>query len=163
MEKFIGLGRFYSDFHQQPQSFYANLIGLPFLCLGLLIVLNFFHLIIPQVLNTTLAEIGTIILLAYYIRLNWELGLILTPIFAFLLWISRFIGYQGPSRFAFWSIFIFLVIGLGGCFLFNRQLSKDHFKRILLAPLYLTAEICYKLGFLIKLNDRLHLKQDDLS
>lgn len=165
MDLLIEKGPLYSDFHQKSVCFYTHLIGIPFLFLSAMIFLNFFHLIIPGLVDTTLAELGTIILAIYYIRVHWQLGLIILPFLGLILWISRLIGYHGPSRFALWSLFIAFMFGLVsllvGYFLTSTRLSVSSFRRLILAPLYLTAELCYRLGFLMKLNERLHGKEPE--
>lgn len=165
MDKFIDQGCFYKDFHRQSLVFITHVIGVPFVFLSLLIFLNFFHIIVPKVLDTTLAELGTIILLIYYLRLNWRLGLLLIPVFIFLLWISHLIGFHGPSKMALWSFIIFLILGLClqliGSLVSKNNLSIDNLRRLFLAPLYLMAEACYKLGFLMSLNEKLHGKEEN--
>lgn len=162
MEKLIDKGSLYADFHQQSVSFYTHLIAFPLIYLSLMIFLNFFHLIVPGVFDTTLAELGTLALIIYYIRMQWQLGLLLLPFLALLLWFGSLIGYHGPSHFAIWSFFTLIVLGfvsqLVGCFLTNTRFSLNSLKRLLLAPLYLMAELCYRTGFLIQLNEKLHGK-----
>lgn len=166
MEEFIKQGRFYRDYHHHTTTLYTHLVGIPLTFLGIMIFLNFFHLIVPQVWDKTLAELGTIALLLYYLRLNWRLALLVTPFLILLLWISRLIGYNGPSSFALWSFIITLLFGLSlqfvTYFLEGSSIAFMHrLRRILVAPLFLVAELCFKAGVLKPLNEQ--LQKQDLS
>lgn len=167
MEKFFAKGDLYQDFHQQPLSFYTHLAGLSLFFISIMIFLNFFHLIVPGILDTTLAELGTIALLFYYIRLNWQIGLTLVPFFALFLWLSHFVGYHGPSHFALWTAGILflagLILPLIAYIATGNRLTMMNLRRLFLAPMFLSAEVCYKLGFLRNLNARLHGMDESLE
>ncbi|VEG91608.1 Mpo1 family 2-hydroxy fatty acid dioxygenase [Legionella spiritensis] len=161
MKPFLEQARFYAQYHQQAATFYTHLVGVPILIFAVMIFLGFFHLRMPNVFDATLASIATLILWLYYLRLNWRLSLLLLPVLALLLWISSMISYAGPTRSALWLFVIFLVLGvvlqLSGHFIEGRKPAfMDNMKQALIAPLYLTAELCFMAGFMKSLQETLH-------
>src|SRR5262249_16066333 len=151
------------------------MLGIPLIFFGLMIFLGFFQLIVPRVLYTTLAEIGTILLLIYYVKLNWRLGLMVAPFFIFLLWLSHFISSAGPTRFAVWVCLIVTVTGWALQFLGHLLEGKGpafmgNYKLALTAPLFVILELCFKAGYMLSLKEQIHpdfadippVKQDDV-
>lgn len=178
MNTFIEQAQFYTQYHQKNATFYTHLVGIPLIFFGMMIFLGFFQLLVPGVFSTTLAEIGTVILLAYYIKLNWRLGLMLVPFFILLLWISHLIAFAGPTRFALWSFIIVSLVGWGlqlvGHLIEGRRPAfMDNPRQALIAPLFLMAKICFRAGYMQNLKDQIYgqaaetaeippIKQDDV-
>ncbi|CEK09150.1 Mpo1 family 2-hydroxy fatty acid dioxygenase [Legionella hackeliae] len=161
MKSFIEQAQFYAEYHQKPITLYTHLVGVPLIIFSLMIFLGFFHLIVPGVMDTTLAEIATVILLIYYFLLNWRLALVLTPILFFLLWIAHLISWAGPTSFALWMFIVTFISGwvlqLGGHYIEGKRPALvDNVWQALIAPLYLTAEIFFKYGRMKKLETAIH-------
>jgi uncharacterized membrane protein YGL010W len=161
MKSFIEQAHFYSEYHQKPATLYTHLVGVPLIIFSLMIFLGFFHLIVPGVFDTRLSDIATIIILVYYIFLNWRLGLVLVPVFISLLWIADIISWAGPTRGALWTFVILFILGwvlqfAGHLIEGKRPALIYNFWQALLAPMYLTAEIFFKAGRMEKLKTEIH-------
>lgn len=161
MKTFIEQAQVYSQYHQNKVVFYLHLIGVPLIILAELIFLGFFQLIVPGVIGTTLASIAAVLLLVYYLRLNWLLALLFAPVLIFLLWISSLISYAGPTHFSLWSLFIIGLLGIacqlsGHIMVGKKPAFMDDFSQTLIAPLYLTAEVCFMLGRMQTLKEQIH-------
>ncbi|KTC84919.1 DUF962 domain-containing protein [Legionella brunensis] len=161
MKSFIEQAQFYAEYHQKPITFYTHLIGVPLIIFSLMLFLGFFHLIVPGVLDTNFASIGTVIVLIYYFLLNWRLALILTPIFICLLWIANLISWAGPTSGALWTFVIIFILGwilqLAGHYIEGKRPALvDNFWQALVAPLYLTAELFFRAGRMKNLKTQIH-------
>ncbi|MDP1601806.1 MAG: DUF962 domain-containing protein [Legionella sp.] len=161
MKTFIEQAHFYAEYHQKKETLYTHLIGIPLIILSLMIFLGFFQLIVPGVIATTLASIGTLVLFIYYLRLNWQLALLFAPILVLLLWISSLVSYAGPTAFALWTFIIVFILGWGlqfvGHMIEGRKPALiDNATHALVAPLFLTAEVCFMLGRMQTLKEQVH-------
>jgi len=161
MTTFLEQARFYGQYHQSKATLYTHLAGIPLILFGLMVLLGFVKIIIPDVLSTNLAYIATIVLLVYYFRLNWRLSLCLLPIFALMLWISSLISFAGPTRFALWVFFITFVVGwilqITGHLIEGRKPAfMDSVTQALIAPLFLVAEVFFMAGKMPALRDEMH-------
>ena len=96
MKSFIEQARFYAVYHQKPVTRYTHFVGVPLIIFSLMVFFGFLHLIIPGVMDTTLASILTFVVLVYYIYLNWRLGLVLVPVFIVLLWLANLFSLCRP-------------------------------------------------------------------
>lgn len=161
MIPFIEQARFYAQYHQSKATLYTHLAGVPLILFGLMVLLGFVQVIIPGVLSTSLAYIATIALFVYYFRLNWRLSLCLLPVFALMLWIAAMVSHAGPTRFALWVFFITFVLGwilqLTGHLIEGKKPAfMDSITQAMVAPLFLTAELCFMLGRMRSLHDDMH-------
>jgi uncharacterized membrane protein YGL010W len=168
MKSFIEQAQFYSHYHESKATLYTHLIGVPLIVFSMMILLGFVQLIIPNVLSTTLACLGTLVLIAYYLRLNWRLGLCLLPILALMLWVSSLISHQGPTRASLWTFFFVFVVGwvvqLTGHLVEGKKPAfMDSMTQALVAPLYLAAEVGFMLGRMPELRKQIHPDEIDKS
>lgn len=161
MKSFIEQAQCYADYHQKPITLYTHLVGVPLIVFSLMIFFGFIHVVVPGILDINLAGIGTILILFYYFLLNWRLALVVTPIFFFLLWIADLITFRGPTRFALWIFLITFISGwilqLFGHYREGRKPALlDNFYQVLIAPIYLVAELFFKAGWLMNLENQIH-------
>lgn len=161
MKTFLEQARFYAQYHQKPITWYTHLAGVPLLLFSAMIFTGFFHFSVPGVFDITLASIGTLALWAYYAWLNIILSLLLAPIMALLFWLSGFVAESGPTESALWIFFAALILGAGfqlaGHFFEGKKPAfMESFWQALIAPLYLTAELCFIWGFMLDLKKKLH-------
>lgn len=153
MKPFIKHARIYAHYHQKNETFYTHLVGIPCILFSLMIFLGFIHLVVPGVLDTSLASIATIILWVYYLRLDWRLGLLIFPVLFLMLWISGMISDAGPTAGAVWAFIIFFVVGwglqlIGHMIEGQRPAFMSNLWQMVIAPLYLVAELCFRLGYM---------------
>ncbi|WP_419418634.1 DUF962 domain-containing protein [Legionella sp. D16C41] len=165
MKSFVEQAQFYAKYHQEPVTFYTHLIGVPLIIFSLMIFLGFFHIVVPGVINIGFADIFTVIALLYYLFLNWRLGLILIPIFTFMVWIADLISWAGPTKRALWAFLILFILGwafqLIGHFIEGRRPALiNNFWQALIAPMYLMAEIFFRMGRMEALRKQIHPEND---
>lgn len=163
MKSFIEQAQYYSQYHQKKITFYTHLAGIPLLMFSFMIFLGCFKLIVPGVINTTLASIGTLVLFVYYLRLNWLIALLLAPVLVFLLWIASVVSDSGPTSFALWMFIASFIIGvalqLAGHLIERRKPAfMDNALQAVIAPMFLTAELCFMLGRMPNLKTQIHNK-----
>lgn len=163
MKSFIEQAQFYAAYHQKPSTRYTHLIGVPLIIFSLMVLFGFLHLIIPGVMDTTLASLATLALVIYYIYLNWRLGLVLIPIFIVLLWLASLVSYKGPTHTALWIFVLTFVLGwalqlIGHLIEGRRPALMDNFWQALIAPLFLTAELFFMAGRMNDLKEQIYGK-----
>ncbi|WP_347251342.1 Mpo1-like protein [Legionella sp.] len=161
MNSFIEQARFYGTYHQKPITCYTHLVGVPLVVFSLMVLLGFIHLVIPGVLDITLAGIATLILLLYYYYLNWRLALVLTGVFIILLWFAHLVSYYGPTSTALWIFIVTFVLGwaiqlIGHLMEGNRPAFTDNLWQALIAPMFLTAEVFFLSGRMQDLKAQIH-------
>lgn len=151
MKSFLEQAQTYAHYHQKPVTLYTHFVGIPLIIFSLMVLFSFLHFVVPGVFSLTTAEILTLLVLIYYIRLNWRLGISIIPIFIILLWLGNWVGGGGPTQ---TSVTIFLVcfiigwiIQLAGHLIEgNRPAFITGLWQIAIAPLFLMAEIYFLCG-----------------
>ncbi|WP_028389000.1 DUF962 domain-containing protein [Legionella fairfieldensis] len=166
MKSFIEQAQFYAVYHQKPITRYMHLIGVPLIVFSLMIFFAFVHLVIPGVMDLTLACILTILLLVYYFYLNWFLALVITPILGILLWLAHLVSHAGPTSSALWVFIWTFILGwtlqLIGHFLENKRPAlMGNLCQLLIAPLFLTAELFFMSGYMQKLKQEIYGNIDE--
>lgn len=161
MKSFTEQAQLYAAYHQKKATLYTHFAGIPLILFGIMIFLGFFQLIVPGVFATTMAEIATLILFIHYLRLNWQLALLIAPVLVLMVWLSSLISYAGPTSFALGAFLIVSILGwalqLTGHFIEGiKPAFTDNLASLPIAPLYLTAEACFILGRMQKLRDQVH-------
>lgn len=164
MTLFIDQAKQYAQYHQNQSTIYAHMAGIPLLILSLLVLLGFLHLVIPGLLDIKFADIAILALLIWYFTLNWLLALVLLPVFIVLLWIADFFNYSGPTAFGLWTFVILFLLGcalqfVGHFFEGKRPPFKINLWQMLLAPMFLTAELFFMAGRMESLKKAIHGKE----
>ena len=163
MISFIEQVQTYASYHKDSTTRYIHMLGIPLILLSLMILFGFVHIVILGVIDVNLSEIATLALLVYYVRLQWRVALATLPILVFLLWISEFFSYEGPTSFALWSFFIILLLGctlqMIGFFVEGKRPPViDALWQLLVAPLILAAEILFSLRLMRGLKEEVYGK-----
>ncbi len=159
---FVEKAKSYASYHQHPHTKITHYVGVPLIVFSIMIFLGFFRLSMIGVFSVSLACLGTIALLAYYLKLEWRLALSLTPVLLLFLWLAHLISANGPTTGSFWTFIIFFVGGwaaqLVGHFVFekNRPALMDNIWQVLIAPLFLVAEAYFYFGKMFKLQSEIY-------
>ena len=166
MKPFIEQAQSYAAYHTKPITRYTHMIGVPLIVLSLMILLGFVHVVIIGVFDLNLAEITTIAVLVYYFFLNVRLALATTPIIILLLWLATFFSYGGPSALSLWAFAILFFSGgilqLVGHFIEGKRPAlTDHLWYVVIAPLYLVAELFFMVGRMQELKVEIHAKEPE--
>lgn len=161
MKSFIEQAKFYASYHTNPVTRYTHFAGIPLIILSLMIFLGFFQFVMINVFEISFAVIGTILVMIYYFRLNWQLSLALTPIMLILLWISSFFSSEGPSALGIWSFIITFVAGwafqLAGHFVEGKRPAlMDNLCQAMIAPLFLVADLLFMANLLPDLQKEIY-------
>jgi uncharacterized membrane protein YGL010W len=161
MKTFIEQARCYATHHQNPKTQQTHWIGVPLITFSLMILLGCVKIVIPGIFQTNLACIATLALLVYYARLNWLLALAITPILLLFLWLASWLTSNGPNTLASWIFVITFVSGwtlqLYGHYISHEKPAfMEQISQILIAPLYLMAEVFFKGGLLSSLKAQIH-------
>lgn len=167
MKSFIEQAQFYAAYHQNKMTRYTHLIGVPLIILSLMILLGFVKLVIPGVYSTDFACLGTLAILIYYFRLQWQLSLVLTPMMLILLWIAHFFNHSGPTKLGVWAFLITFVIGWGfqlyGHFIEGkRPACMVNLCQSLVAPLFLVADLLFMAGWMPQLKEQIYGHVDEV-
>jgi uncharacterized membrane protein YGL010W len=160
MNSFINQAQFYAANHQNPISRYINFVAILLLLFSMMVFFGFLHLIIPGVMDITLAGIATLALLGYYYFLNWRLALALTVILFVLIWLANLVSRHGPNNSSLWVFIITFV--LGGILQLvvylmeaKRPAWKDNLWQALITPMLLTAEFYFMAGYMQDLKQQI--------
>ncbi|WP_454785024.1 Mpo1 family 2-hydroxy fatty acid dioxygenase [Legionella sp. WA2024007413] len=161
MKSFIEQAQFYAGYHQNIQTRYTHMAGVPLIILSVMILFGFVKIIVPGIFATNFACLMTLISLIYYYRLNWQLALALTPIMLILLLIANWFSQDGPTPLGLWSFVIFFIVGWGlqfyGHYLEGKRPAfMDNLSQSLIAPLFLVAELFFMAGFMQSLREQIY-------
>jgi uncharacterized membrane protein YGL010W len=160
MQSFVTQARLYASYHKSKTTWYLHLLGVPIILFSLMVFLGFVHIIVPGVFETNLAVLATLAVLVYYYRLQWKLALALTPIMAILLLLANLFSARGPTKLGLWAFALSFIIGwclqLYGHFQEKKKPAfMDDLFMTCIAPLYLTATLFFKAGYLQSLQEEI--------
>jgi uncharacterized membrane protein YGL010W len=161
MKHFIEQARNYVQSHQKKTTLYFHFVGVPLITFALMVFAGFFHLMVPDILNLSLAALGTLSLLVYYFFLHWRLAAIMVPILLCMLWLSTLVSHAGPTSSALWTLGIIFVIGAllqaAAHFLEGTKPAfTGNITQALIAPMLLVAEVCFLFGYMRDLQVEIH-------
>ena len=141
----------YHRYHTKMITKLTHFIGVPLAIIPVLILLNWlnfgvngwFHI------GTSWALIAG--LFVYYLLLDKELAVATTAVLVILNIISNIISTSRPNWFAFKVMIIIFVVAwaiqlIGHLFEGKRPALTDNFFQVLIAPIFLTAEIAFMMG-----------------
>ncbi len=159
---FIDKAKAYSDCHNQALVRYTHYVGIPLIYFAIIIFLGFIRISMPNVFELDFGWIFTLLLLAYYFKLEWRLALAATPILFVINFIAGFLSHHGISSASFWTSIILLILGCGslvvGHFMAKDKQSsiQDCFIKLIDAPLILIADIFFYFGKFYELHEQIH-------
>ena len=140
----------YSAYHQDARNKATHFIGVPIIVLSLFIPLAWLRADYGGIAISAGMLLGAIVL-AYYVALDFALGLAMVVVFALLLWTGEHIAARGAL--IGWIWFAVLFVGgwtlqlVGHVFEGRRPALTDNLFQILIAPIFLCAEVFFALGY----------------
>lgn len=145
----------YAAYHQDGRNKATHFVGVPAIILALMIPLAWVRVDLDG-MTITAAMVITTLLLAYYLALDFLLGLAMVVLMGALLWIGQQIAREGAM--VGWAWFGILFVGgwilqlAGHVFEGRRPALADNLFQIFVAPIFLCAEAFFALGYKPKLH-----------
>jgi uncharacterized membrane protein YGL010W len=141
----------YGAYHRDPRNKLTHFLGVPLVTFSLFLALGWFRFVHAPELPVTGATIFYLGVFLYYLRLDWTIALIQAPFNLALLWLADRASVL-PFR---ESLSVFLATFLGGWAVQlvghaiegRRPALADNLLQVFNAPLFLTAEVLWLLGF----------------
>lgn len=152
MNRLISRFQSYGHYHTKHATIITHLIGVPLVTFSLMLLLSWVKLVIPGFFATNLAWLAVLCLIIFYLTLDISLGFFSTIGLIILCLIASAIGRYGPTMFSFWVFIITFLVGwifqFYGHFIEKKRPALfDNLAQALIAPIFVTAEFCFMLGF----------------
>jgi uncharacterized membrane protein YGL010W len=140
----------YGAYHTDPRNKLTHFIGVPLVTFALFLFLGWFRFVLTPNLPITVATIFYVVVLFYYLKLDYRIALLQLPFTLVLLWVADWAARLPPGQ----SLAVFLVtfvLGwilqlLGHAIEGRRPALADNMMQIFNAPLFLTVELLARLG-----------------
>jgi uncharacterized membrane protein YGL010W len=143
--------RDYGAYHRDVRNKLTHFVGVPLVTFAIFLGLGWLRFAPAPEVPYTGATLFYVIVFLYYLRLDWQIALWQAPFTLSLLWLA--------DRIALWSFGIsstvFLATFVGGWAIQlighglegKRPALADNLLQIFNAPLFLTAEVAFALGY----------------
>jgi uncharacterized membrane protein YGL010W len=140
----------YAAYHRDPRNKLTHFFGVPLVTFSLFLALSWFRFRFTPDLPLSAATLFYLVVLIYYLRLDWSIALLQVPFTLALLLIA--------DRVALWplgaSIAVFAGAFAGGWIIQlvghaiegKRPALVDNLSQVFNAPLFLTAEVLFAMG-----------------
>jgi uncharacterized membrane protein YGL010W len=141
----------YAAYHADVRNTLTHFLGVPLVTFSIFLVLSWLRFVHEPDVPYTGATLFYAVVFLYYLCLDWRIALCQAPFTLALLWLA--------DRVALWpfpeSLLVFLATFLGGwaiqllghAFEGKRPALADNLLQIFNAPLFLTAEVAFLLGW----------------
>jgi uncharacterized membrane protein YGL010W len=156
---------FYAAYHQDARNKATHFVGVPAIMLSLFIPLAWIRFEAGG-MTLTAAMLFAAVVLVYYFLLDFPLGMAMLVVTAALVWIGHQIAELGTVQ--GWSWFAALFVGgwvlqlVGHGFEGRRPALADNLFQILVAPIFLAAEVFFALGYKPSLHARVQQRALEL-
>jgi len=142
----------YRQYHTQKITKITHFIGVPCLIFALMIFTGWIHIAVPRILDISLVWPLLIALLIHYYRLDVLLAAGLTVILILMTVLSQFISQPEINWAGFFVFLFFFIIGIslqliGHYYERKKPALIDNFSQILIAPMFLFAELMFAIGY----------------
>ncbi|MEP6608359.1 MAG: Mpo1-like protein [Burkholderiaceae bacterium] len=140
----------YLQYHRNPKNRLTHFIGVPLIMFSLFVVLA-----LPRVelggFSISAATVFAVAVLIYYFRLDAVLAAAMTVFVAVLLVAAHGVASEGvtPALLVFAAAFIggWILQLIGHVFEGKKPALVDNFFQVLIAPIFLMAEVFFALGY----------------
>ena len=140
----------YAAYHKDPRNRLTHFVGVPAIIVAILIPMGWLRFSIAG-FEISLAMVFAGVVLVYYYLLDVALGIALTAFVALILWLTEAIATQLTVAEGAW---LFAITFLGGWVLQlvghalegRRPALVDNFWQVLVAPVFLMAEVFFAVG-----------------
>jgi len=141
----------YSAYHRHPRNRVTHYVGVPVIVFSLLVPMGWLRLSLFG-LDLSLAMLFAAVVLGFYFVLNVPFAIVLTFIVLAILAAAEWVATQLPV----WEGFIVTAVAftggwalqfIGHIFEGRRPAMVDNIWQIFVAPIFLTAEVFFALGY----------------
>lgn len=148
----------YQSYHRHPTNRLTHFFGVPLIMFSLFVLLGLVRVEFGSI-GISAASVLAIVVLAYYFRLDAVLAVAMTLFTAVLLLLANRVGLLGTTV----SLTVFAVTFVGGWILQlighayegRRPALVDNLFQVIIAPIFLMAEIFFALGYKRDVAERL--------
>jgi uncharacterized membrane protein YGL010W len=141
---------FYLRYHRHPKNKLTHFFGVPLIMFSLFVLLGLVRVPLGET-SVTAASVLAIAVLAYYFRLDAVLAVAMTLFTAVLLLVANRVCTLGtPTALAvFAATFVggWILQLVGHAFEGRRPALVDNFFQVLIAPIFLMAEVFFAFGY----------------
>ena len=141
----------YAAYHHDWRNKITHFVGVPLVTFSIFVPLGWLRFIHEPELPITGATVFYLVVLIYYLALDWKLALIQLPVTVAILWLADQASLLpfSTSAIVFLATFVagWIIQLLGHVFEGKRPALADNFLQIFNAPLFLTVEILALLGW----------------
>jgi uncharacterized membrane protein YGL010W len=150
----------YVQYHKNPVNKVSHFVGVPLLLFAAMIFLGWIHLSVPNLFEINFAWLAVLALLIYYFTLDFWLAAGLTVILFLLTFISEFFSQPIMTKFGVVVFLVCLILGViaqlvGHFYEKKKPAFLDSWQQILIAPLFLFAELMFELGYRKDLQEKI--------
>lgn len=152
----------YAAYHRNPVNRLTHFLGVPLIMFALLVPLSRTGIPLAGV-TVTLAMILVVLVLAYYFALDTALAAAMTLFTAALLAAAHWVAASYPPSVG-WSVFAVCFVGgwilqlMGHVFEGRRPALVDNLWQVLVAPIFLMAEVFFALGLKTEVRARVRAR-----
>ena len=140
----------YAAYHQDARNKFSHFIGVPAIVLGVMVALAWLRVDVAGT-PVSAAAVITVILLAYYLKLDIPLGLAMTIVFGALLYMAELIAALPMKERVSWFLVLFaggwVTQLIGHVYEGRKPALVDNLFQIFVAPIFLCAEVFFALGY----------------
>jgi uncharacterized membrane protein YGL010W len=149
---------FYLRYHRHPKNKLTHFFGVPLIMFSLFVLLGLVRLPLGEV-SVSAASVLAIAVLAYYFRLDAVLAVAMTLFTAVLLVAANRVSALGmPTALAVFGVtFVagWILQLVGHAFEGKRPALVDNFFQVLIAPIFLMAEVFFAFGYKREVAERI--------
>jgi uncharacterized membrane protein YGL010W len=141
----------YAAYHRDPRNKISHFFGVPLVTFALFLFLSWFRFAPAAESPFTAATIFYVVVFAYYLSLDRQVALLQAPFTLALLfladWVARWPFVESVTVFAVAMIGGWVIQLAGHAIEGKRPALADNVMQIFNAPLFLTVEVMFLLGF----------------
>jgi uncharacterized membrane protein YGL010W len=142
--------RSYGAYHRDPRNKLTHFFGVPLVTFSLFLALGWFRFVHAPDLPITVATIFYVVVLIYYLRLDYGVALLQLPFTLALLWLADWAARLPfvASGSVFLAAFVlgWIIQLVGHAIEGRRPALADNLLQVFNAPLFLTVEVLARLG-----------------
>ncbi len=157
----------YAAYHRDARNRATHFVGVPAIAFALLVPMALLRFADFETYSLSLATFFAGAVMIYWIALDRPFGLATTILFLPAVWLADWIARQGGAT--AWTVFAIAFAGgwivqlVGHVFEGRKPALTDNLLQVLIAPMFLVAEVAFALGMRKPLHDLVERRQRDYA